>query len=76
MPVLIERSSAALSTSDLLKDVMMTSLAMLAALQLREFVVLVVDTVKPPGTAARITFTAFVALLILLLTVVLTIAMA
>ena len=76
MPLVIERPVTSQTTSELLTDVMLTSLAMLTALQFREFVVLVVDIVKPPGTAARITFTAFVALLILLLTVVLTIAMA
>jgi hypothetical protein len=76
MPLLIERPVVSQTTSQLLTQVTLTSLAMLAALELREFVVLVVKTVEPPGTKARITFAAFVALLVMLLTVVLTIAMA
>ena len=76
MPLLVERSVVSQTTSELLKDVTLTSLAMLSALTFRELVVLVVETVQPPGTSARIVFTAFVALLVMLLTVVLTIALS
>ena len=76
MPLLLEGTRSTVTTSDLLRDVLLASLAFLSALQIREAIVLVLESVSPPGIRQRIAFVSFVALFILLLTIVIAIVMS
>ena len=61
------------SVNNMLRDVILAALSFLSALSMREVLVACVDRATPPGTKNKLVFIVFIALAILMLTVVLAI---
>ena len=71
MPLQIEQIAATVTVSNALRDIILTALSFLAALSLREFLITATVAATPPGTKEALVFTAFIAMIVLLLTLVL-----
>ena len=73
MPLLVATLSDDVSVNNLLRAVVTGSLSFLSALSLREVLVAATAAMTPPGTKESLVFTVFIALVVLLLTIVVTV---
>jgi hypothetical protein len=73
MPLLVESTAPTLSANDTLRDIILTALSFLSALSFREFLIACTASVSPPGTKENLVFVAFIAVTILLLTLIIAI---
>ena len=70
MPLVVETVAPTVSANYLLRDVILTAFSFLSALSLREFLIAATAAATPPGTKEQLAFIAFIAIFVLLLTLV------
>jgi hypothetical protein len=74
MPLLVESVAAKKTVNDLLRDVIINSLAILTGLVFRDFIVAITSYLNPNVKMEQIIFTFFIFMVVLLVTIVLCIA--
>ena len=74
MPLLVESLSEPKSVSRILHDTMLTSCAFLTALSFRELMIAVIDELSPYASKKKIVYLLFVAVFILLITIIIVVA--
>ena len=70
MPLIVEAATNTVSVDLVLKRVVLTSLSFLSALSFREFLVSATKSSVPVGTKESLVFVAFIAVFVLLITIV------
>jgi hypothetical protein len=73
MPLLVESTAQTVTANDTMRDIILTALSFLSALSFREFLIAATSAASPPGTKENLVFIGFIAVTVLLLTLVIAI---